>query len=40
MEDEVSSLFYRIFALAGLHRNSAGGFGGLVPSASSGSGFG
>lgn len=33
------SLFYRAMVLAGLRRNSAGGFGGKVPQPSSGSGF-
>jgi hypothetical protein len=33
------SLFYRALVLAGLRRNSAGGFGGTIPQASSGSGF-
>ena len=32
-------LFYRALALAGLRRNSAGGFGSIVPQPSSGSGF-
>ncbi|HEY9421285.1 MAG TPA: hypothetical protein VIW92_07725, partial [Thermoanaerobaculia bacterium] len=30
------SLFYRALALAGLRRNSAGGFGGIIPQPSSG----
>lgn len=30
------SLFYRAFVLAGLRRNSAGGFGGIIPQPSSG----
>jgi hypothetical protein len=30
------SLFYRAFALLGLRRNSAGGFGGIIPQPSSG----
>jgi len=30
------SLFHRMFALSGLRRNSAGGFGGIIPDASSG----
>lgn len=30
------SLFYRAFALIGLRRNSAGGFGGIIPQPSSG----
>lgn len=34
------SLFYRALTLAGLRRNSAGGFGAIIPLAASGHGFG
>ncbi|MFH0953194.1 MAG: hypothetical protein V1873_02570 [Verrucomicrobiota bacterium] len=34
------TMFYRALVLAGLRRNSAGGFGGLVPEPSSGTGYG
>jgi hypothetical protein len=34
------SLLHRLFVLAGLRRNSAGGFGGVVPTPSESSGFG
>jgi hypothetical protein len=38
--DNFRSLWYRALVLAGLRRNSAGGFGAVIPEPSSGGGFG